>query len=68
MWRRVMDKALERGHLTERFTFHDLRGKAGSDSEDGGLLGHEDRRTLMRHYQRKPVKVTPLNPKILDKR
>jgi integrase len=68
MWRRTMDKAVEEERLVERFTFHDLRAKAGSDSEDDGLLGHEDSRTLRRYYKRKPLKVTPLTPKILDNR
>ena len=68
MWRRTMGKAIEEKRLAERFTFHDLRAKAGSDSEDDGLLGHEDSRTLRRYYKRKPLKVTPLTPKILDNR
>lgn len=44
----------------DRFTFHDLRAKAGSDSVDGKLLGHADQRTLNRHYRRKPEVVTPV--------
>ena len=46
--------------IAERFQFRDLPGKTGSDSEDDNLLGHEDPRTLRRHYKRKPTKVTPL--------
>ena len=57
---------MEEGAIAERFTFHDIRAKAGSDSEDVKLLGHEDARIHRRHYQRKPIKVTPLKPKILD--
>ena len=63
---RLMKKALAEGSLKERYTFHDLRGKTGSESEDERLLGHNDTRTLRRHYQRKPMRVTPLRPKILD--
>jgi hypothetical protein len=39
-----MNKALGLGVIKERFTFHDLRAKAGSDSESDedakSLLGH----------------------------
>ncbi|MBS36922.1 MAG: hypothetical protein CMO26_13485 [Thiotrichales bacterium] len=61
-WYRLMDNAMEKGAITERFTFHDIRAKAGSDSEDDKLLGN-DIRTLERHYKRKPVTVTPLRRK-----
>lgn len=44
----------------DRFTFHDLRAKAGSDSDDTRLLGHADLRTLNRHYRRKPETVQPV--------
>lgn len=60
MWQRTMKKAIATAVITERFTFHDLRAKAGSESEDERLLGHMDTRTLRRHYQRAPVKVTPI--------
>jgi hypothetical protein len=43
-----------------RFAFKDLRTTAGSDASDDNLLGHEDRRTLYRHYKRKPLKAIPL--------
>jgi hypothetical protein len=33
-WRTLMNKALENGEINERFTFHDLRAKAGSGAED----------------------------------
>ncbi len=59
-WQRLMRKCMERGVIAERFQFRDLRAKTGSDSEDDNLLGHEDPRTLRRHYKRKPTKVTPL--------
>ena len=61
-WYRLMDDAFEKGVITERFTFHDIRAKAGSDAEDEKLLGN-DRRTLERHYKRKPTTVTPLRRK-----
>ena len=61
-WYRLMDTAVEEGAVKERFTFHDIRAKAGSDSEDDRLLGN-DKRTLERHYKRKPVAVTPLRRK-----
>ncbi len=68
MWRRLMKRAVETGLIAKRFTFHDIRAKAASDSDDDKLLGHEDSRTLNCHYKRKAVKVTPLRPKILDTR
>ncbi len=67
-WQRLMRKCMGRGVIAERFQFRDLRAKTGSDSEDDNLLGHEDPRTLHRHYKRKPTKVTPLRSKILDNR
>jgi len=67
MWNRVMTKAMRQGLLVERFTFHDIRAKAGTDSEDENLLGHLDPRTLTRHYKRKPLKVTPIRARVLDK-
>ena len=63
-----MKRVVETALIAERFTFHDIRAKAASDSDDDRLLGHEDSRTLNRHYKRKAVKVTPLKPKILDSR
>lgn len=68
LWGRVRDKAIKDNLIAERFTFHDIRAKAGSDSEDERLLGHVDAQTLRRHYQRKPFKVTPIPPKVLDNR
>lgn len=47
--------------IGERFTFHDIRAKAGSDAKDGRLLGHMDPRTLRRVYIRKPELVAPTN-------
>ena len=62
LWQKLMRKALETNAIAERFTFHDLRAKAGSDSNDDRLLGHQDVRTLNRHYKRKATRVTPLDP------
>ena len=42
-----------------RFAFKDLRIKAGSDSDDDNLLGHQNRAVLYRHYKRKAIKVRP---------
>jgi len=36
----------------EHFTFHDLRAKAASDSQDEHLLGHQDPRTFRKYYKR----------------
>ena len=66
MWQRVMRRAMEEERIAERFTFHDVRAKAGSDSTNDRLLGHQDSRTLRRHYKRKPLRVTPITPKRLD--
>ena len=66
IWQRVMRDAMEQGVIAERFTFHGIRGKAGSESEDDNPLGHHDQRTLNRHYKRKALRVTPLKPRVLD--
>lgn len=66
IWQRTQRKALERGLICERFTFHDLRAKAASDSEDDRLLGHADAQTIRRHYRRKALRVTPIKPRVLD--
>jgi len=58
-----MVKALKDGLIEERFTFHDLRAKAGSETTDDKLLGHQNPATKRRHYERAPVKVTPLKRK-----
>lgn len=60
-WQRLMHEVFP--EKADRFTFHDLRAKAGSDSDDGKLLGHADTRTLNRHYRRKPVAVNPIEIK-----
>jgi hypothetical protein len=68
MWNRVITKALEQGLIAERFTFHDIRAKAGTDTEDDNLLGHQDPRTLARHYKRRPLTVTSIRSRVLDER
>ncbi len=60
IWQRRMAQALSAGLIGERFTFHDLRAKAGSETSDDKLLGHQNPATKRRHYERAPVKVTPL--------
>lgn len=64
MWSRFMDKLLEQTRVTERFTEHDLRAKAGSDAQTldqaQALLAHADPATTERIYRRKKVHVTPL--------
>jgi integrase len=59
-WQRHIRTCLQDGKLAERFTFHDLRAKAGSDAEDGRLLGHTDPRILERVYKRKSEVVKPV--------
>lgn len=66
MWQRVQRKAMEQDLIDKRFTFHDLRAKAASDSEDERLLGHADAQTIRRHYKRKALRVTPIKPRVLD--
>jgi integrase len=60
-WQRLMNKAMDAGVIKERYTFHDLRAKAGSDAENGTrLLGHQSPATTNRIYKRKAEKVTPI--------
>lgn len=66
MLHRIQRKALEKGVITERFTFHDLRAKAASDSDDDKILGHANAQTNQRHYKRKPYRVSPIRPRVLD--
>ncbi len=62
IWQRVMVKAIEEKLIEERFTFHDLRAKAGSESADAqNLLGHDDPRTTNRVYRRLPRRVKPVD-------
>jgi integrase len=56
-WQRVMRRARKAG-LAEVFTFHDLRGKSGSDAETdqeaADRLGHSDPAITRRVYRRLP--------------
>lgn len=47
MWQRLMNKALEKGAIQERFTFHDIRRKAATDAEQ--QQGREFARALLGH-------------------
>ena len=58
MWNRALAKARKEREDLPRFTFHDLRGKAGTDGTDPGMLGI-DRKTFERVYNRKARKVVP---------
>lgn len=60
MWQRAMVKALAENPELPRFTFHDLRAKAGTESADWRLLGHMDQRTFETVYNRKPHAVRPV--------
>lgn len=59
LWQRHIRACYAAGVISERFTFHDLRAKAGSEGPDARLLGHSDERLMNRVYRRVPVKVTP---------
>lgn len=63
-WQRMMRKALKRGVIQERFTFHDLRAKAVSDSatiqEAFERAGHTSMAMTRGTYDRGIRKVTPL--------
>ena len=61
-----MRRALEEGLVAERLTFHDIRAKAGSDSEDESLLGHQVTWTLRRRYKRKPLRVKAITANLVD--
>ncbi len=64
MWARFMDRLLAETKVTERFTEHDLRAKAGSDAETleqaQALLAHASPATTKRIYRRKAEVVAPL--------
>lgn len=64
IWQRYMKKVVENG--VERFTFHDLRGRSGSDAESDEEAAKRLGNTVAvakRHYRRKPVVVDTLNRK-----
>jgi integrase len=64
IWQRFMDRVLKETKVSERFHEHDIRAKAGSDSETledaQKLLAHSDSKITNRVYRRKPEKVKPL--------
>jgi integrase len=57
LWHKAIVAAIP--DKAKRFTFNDLRAKAGSESRDWRLLGHMDQRTFERVYNRLPRQVTP---------
>jgi integrase len=64
MWQRFMLRVLKETAVSERFTEHDIRAKAGSDAESleraRQLLAHADTKMTQRVYRRKPEVVRPL--------
>jgi integrase len=64
MWGRFMDRLLAETKVTERFTEHDLRAKAGSDAESDEdarkMLSHANTEMTRKAYRRKPERVKPL--------
>ncbi len=58
MWHKALSAAVEEAGI-ERFTFNDLRAKAGTEADDWRILGHLDQRTFSRVYDRKPTTVNP---------
>jgi integrase len=64
LWQRAMKRLLAETKVKERFTEHDIRAKAASDSASDEaaqkLLGHSDIRTTQGIYRRKPSKIVPL--------
>lgn len=65
IWQRYMQRALNETKITERFTDHDLRAKAGSDADSlehaRALLSHADSRITQKVYRRKPETVQPIH-------
>lgn len=58
LWKRFMEKVLEKTKVTERFTEHDLRAKCASDAESLERA-HADSQITRRIYRRKPERVRP---------
>ncbi len=62
MFRRAMEKAIKKGKLYEKYTFHDIRAKSYSDETDTESkmkrAGHQSMQ-MRKVYDRKPVKVEP---------
>lgn len=63
-WGRLMDNALERGLIDERFRFNDLRAKSATDDVDELVasmrLGHTTPATTRRVYIRRPRRAKAL--------
>lgn len=61
MWQRFIARVLKESKVSERFTEHDLRAKAGSDAASleraRAMLSHADARTTQAIYRRKPERV-----------
>ena len=61
IWQHFIARVLKETKITEHFTEHDLRAKAGSDAENleraRALLQHADSRTTAAIYRRKPERV-----------
>lgn len=64
VWQRYMNKAMKKGVIATRFTFHDIRAKTVSDTEDVETAqlraGHTNKAMTLRVYSRKMRKVTAL--------
>jgi integrase len=63
-WRRINDKALQIGYISERVKFRNIRSMAANLAfEQGGikraqeLLGHNDAKTTTKHYLLKQKKI-----------
>lgn len=63
-WGRLMDTALERALIDERFHFNDIRAKSATDDVDelvaSARLGHTTPATTRRIYIRRPRRAKPL--------
>lgn len=63
-WDRFMNRAIAETGLKERFTMHDLRGKAGSDAPTeeraNEVLTHDSMAITKKHYRRKAARIIPL--------
>lgn len=64
IWQRLQCRAIERGNLKERFTFHDIRAKHATDRNEENIdtqvaLGHlspEMTKRYIRHPKGRTVK------------
>jgi integrase len=63
VWQTIMERVMKETKVTERFTEHDLRAKAGSDVESDErareLLGHSSVGITRRVYRRKALVIRP---------